>query len=80
MNSKKLHLSWILAAAAVVVLVVALRPGGFAFPSLLIALVCPAMMFFMMRGMHHGAGDQSQDHQACHGHEEHPDDAEVMPK
>ncbi len=80
MNSKKLHLSWMLAAAAVVVVVLALRPGALAFPSLLIALVCPAMMFFMMRGMHYGAGDQSRGHRGCREHEEHPDDAEVMPK
>ncbi len=80
MNSKKLHLTWILAAAAVVVVVLALRPGAFSLSTLAIALVCPAMMFFMMRGMHHGAGDQSQGHQGCREHEEHPDDAEVMPK
>jgi peptidoglycan/LPS O-acetylase OafA/YrhL len=80
MNSKKLRLLWILAAAAVVVVVLALRPGAFAFPTLLIALVCPAMMFFMMRGMHHGAGDQSPGHHGCREHEEHPDDTEMVPK
>jgi type III secretory pathway component EscV len=78
MNSKKLRLARVLAAAAVVVVVVALRPGAFAFSTLLIALVCPAMMFFMMRGMHQHPGAGNHDH--GHDHAERPDDAEGVPK
>ena len=77
MNSKRTPVAWIVAAAAVVAMV-ALRPGGYALPTLLIALVCPAMMFFMMRGMHHGADDHGHEH--GHDHAEHRGDREVAPK
>ncbi len=78
MDMKRYRPLFLAAAAVVVGVTVWLSPRSL--PLLLLVLVCPAMMFFMMRGMHHGAGDQSQGHQGCREHEEHPDDAEVMPK
>ncbi len=60
---------------AIVVAAVILRGSASTLPALLAVLVCPAMMFFMMRGMHHGSGDQGsepRDEAGCQGdHEEH---------
>ena len=43
-------------------------------PFALILLVCPLMMFFMMRGMNHGRSDQTDDDHATHtGHGRHDD-------
>jgi hypothetical protein len=78
MNSKRLHLSWVVPAAIVVAVIVTQRPGGSTLPTLLIALVCPAMMFFMMRGMHHGPGDHCGEHGDDHA--EHRGDREGVPQ
>jgi len=61
MKLEKSHVSW-LVALAVVVVAVTLRFSLQTLPLLLIVLVCPVMMFLMVRGMHHGAGDQSHGH------------------
>lgn len=67
MNWKKLHPGWILAAAVVMVgATLWLSPRSL--PLLLILLVCPAAMFFMMRGMSHGASGQG--HEPGNGHAE----------
>ena len=59
---------------------VAWRPGAFTFPTVLVALACPAMMFFMMRGMHQHSGTGDHGHEHGHEHGGPTDDAEVVDK
>ncbi len=68
MDMKRYRPLFLAAAAVVVGVTVWLSPRSL--PLLLLVLVCPAMMFFMMRGMHHGTDGQGQGHQGCGGHGE----------
>lgn len=52
------------AVAVVAVLGLFGAPGGGYLPFALILLVCPLMMFFMMRGMSHGGASSHGGHQA----------------
>ena len=61
MNHQQMLKPMLIVAGLLVVLGVAGVPvGNFAF--LLVILVCPLMMFFMMRGMDHGGGQSHDEH------------------
>ena len=72
MHTKK-RFGPLIVAAAVVVGAVILRGSVWTLPTLLAVLVCPVMMFFMMRGMNHGAcghGSEPRDDAEHHGDHE----------
>ena len=72
MNTQRYFGPALVAVAVVAALAFAgVNLGAFA-PYAVILLVCPLMMFFMMRGMGHGNGDESGDEHSTHtGHGSH---------
>ena len=61
MNHQQMLKPMLIVAGLLVVLGVAGVPVG-NFAVLLVLLVCPLMMFFMMRGMDHGGGQSHDEH------------------
>ncbi|MEO7980681.1 MAG: DUF2933 domain-containing protein [Sporichthyaceae bacterium] len=68
MNHEQMVKPAVIAGAVLVALVIAGLPAGY-LGFLVLILACPLMMFFMMRGMDHGGGGTSHDHDqhATHG-------------
>ena len=66
------HLKLVLGAIAVVVVLTALGvPMLSNLPLLGILLICPLMMFFMMRGMSHGASRDDETDDTKHSTHQH---------
>ena len=71
-NHQQMLKPMLIGAGVLVVLAIAGVPvGNFAF--LLVLLICPLMMFFMMRGMMDHGGSESHDAHTHAGHDR-PDD------
>lgn len=76
MNQQQMVKPAVIAGAVLVALVIAGLPVGY-LGFLVLIVACPLMMFFMMRGMDHGGGSESHDHDQHANHSR--DDGPLTP-